>query len=371
MSTLTEKPVDVVVLLGSHWSDLEHITTRWHQVIRRWAQRADLGSLHVVDFPRLRPGTARFERQPSWLPDVTAWHCRVPVLRRQLVLDGIGWHRGARALREVLPASPDRRRVVVATTPVWAPMLPAVRGYARVGFDAYDDWRALPAVSNIAARVTAGYDVARAADAVTFGSPQLAARLSADMGLHGVVIGNGVDVDAFRSPRVTPATVPTDPFAVYVGTVQERVDLDLLVATSTVMPTVVAGPIEAPVRHRLEEDGVVCLGAVPPGQVPGLLSRATVGLVPHVVDALTTSMDPLKVYEYRAAGLPVVATAVAGSDVDGVDVVTDTTTWTDAVRKAAAHGRITPTWLPDWDDIAAELFRIHIGTQTLAVTHEH
>jgi hypothetical protein len=81
-------------------------------------------------------------------------------------------------------------------------------------------------------------------------------------------------------------------------------------------------------------------------------------------------MDPLKVYEYRAAGLPVISTPVAGSDLDGVHVVTDPTQWADVIRRAVAGGRIAPTSPRDWDDVATELFRIHVGTQTLAVTHE-
>lgn len=368
MSTLTDKPADVVVLLGSLWADLEHVTTRWHQVARRWAQRSDVGSLHVVDFPRLRPGAARLERQDSWLPTVTAWRCQVPVLRRQLTLDGVGWQLAARALRDTLPTSGDRRRVVVATTPVWAPLLPAIRGGARVGFDAYDDWRALPAVRTIAARIGAGYASAQVADAITIGSPELAQRLASDVGLTGTVVRNGVDVNAFRSPGPAPENLPVRNFAVYVGMVQERVDLDLLIATTGAMPTVVAGPLDDRARERLEEAGVICLGAVSPALVPGLLQRAAVGIVPHVVDALTLSMDPLKVYEYRAAGLPVVSTPVAGSDLDGVHVVADPSTWADAVRQAAATGRRAATSLRDWDEVATELFELHVGTQTLAVT---
>lgn len=369
MPTLTDKPVDLVVLLGSRWADLERVTTRWHQIVRRWAGRDDVAAVHVVDFPRLRPGRARLEAQASWLPGVSAWQCRVPTLRRHRVLDRVGWPLAGRALLDTLTAA-DRQAVVVATTPVWAPVLSTIRHRARVGFDAYDDWRALPAVQAIADRLTAGYASARVADAITIGSPQLAARLSADFGVTGAVVRNGVDIAAFQSQGAAPAGLPAEPFAVYVGMVQERVDLDLLAATTSALPTVVAGPSSPAVRDRLEAAGVICLGAVAPALVPGLLQRAAVGIVPHVVDALTMSMDPLKVYEYRAAGLPVVSTSVAGSEVDGVHVVHDGDHWADAVRRSAALGRVVATGLRDWDEIATEMFRIHTGTQTLAVTHE-
>jgi glycosyltransferase involved in cell wall biosynthesis len=35
-------------------------------------------------------------------------------------------------------------------------------------------------------------------------------------------------------------------------------------------------------------------------------------VVPHVVNAFTDSLDPIKVYEYLAAGRPIVSTPVAG-----------------------------------------------------------
>ncbi len=43
-------------------------------------------------------------------------------------------------------------------------------------------------------------------------------------------------------------------------------------------------------------------------QLPQLLRGADVGLIPYVRSELTDSIFPMKVYEYLAAGLPVVAT---------------------------------------------------------------
>jgi hypothetical protein len=86
--------------------------------------------------------------------------------------------------------------------------------------------------------------------------------------------------------------------------------------------------------------------------------------VPHVVDALTLSMDPLKIYEYRAAGLPVVATRVAGSDLNGVWVVDQHDDWTATVARTAVRGRSLPAAVRDWADVAGELFAVHAGAVT-------
>ena len=46
--------------------------------------------------------------------------------------------------------------------------------------------------------------------------------------------------------------------------------------------------------------------------MPAYLQHAAALVVPHVVDGFTDSLDPLKLYEYRAVGRPVLATPVAG-----------------------------------------------------------
>ncbi len=54
------------------------------------------------------------------------------------------------------------------------------------------------------------------------------------------------------------------------------------------------------------------VGAVHRDLVPGYLQHADVLVVPHLVTPFTDSLDPIKLYEYRAVGRPVVATPVAG-----------------------------------------------------------
>src|SRR5262249_1960842 len=50
------------------------------------------------------------------------------------------------------------------------------------------------------------------------------------------------------------------------------------------------------------------LGPRPYGELPAYLRASDAGIVPFVVNDLTHAIHPLKVYEYLAAGLPVVAT---------------------------------------------------------------
>jgi glycosyltransferase involved in cell wall biosynthesis len=59
-------------------------------------------------------------------------------------------------------------------------------------------------------------------------------------------------------------------------------------------------------------DNVTLLGARPHDEIPGYLAAAHIGVAPFDIDAhaplsLTFYWSPLKVFEYMAAGLPVVA----------------------------------------------------------------
>ncbi|MFM9726349.1 glycosyltransferase, partial [Streptomyces scabiei] len=66
------------------------------------------------------------------------------------------------------------------------------------------------------------------------------------------------------------------------------------------------------------EVNVDLMGPRPYRDVPAYICNADVLIVPHRVDGFTESLDPIKLYEYRAAGRPVVSTRVAGfRDEDG------------------------------------------------------
>jgi glycosyltransferase involved in cell wall biosynthesis len=72
-------------------------------------------------------------------------------------------------------------------------------------------------------------------------------------------------------------------------------------------------------RDRLEAVGAAVTGRVPHDQVPALLAQAQIGLAAYPADA-PIYFSPLKLFEYLAAGLAVIA-----SDLPGIrDVVGDT-----------------------------------------------
>lgn len=188
-------------------------------------------------------------------------------------------------------------------------------------FDAIDDWAVHPQKQSMIGSVRAGYARVRAqADVVFAVSQDLAAQLE---GGKGVVSWqpNGVDASRFAEPRECPAQLRDLPRPVvgYVGTIQQRVDPQLIEASASAIPggsVVLVGPVQTPDRfsHVDRLPNVHFVGACEASDVPAFVQHFDVCIVPHVDDAFTRSMDPLKIYEYLAAGKPVVAAGVARMD---------------------------------------------------------
>ncbi|YAL82447.1 glycosyltransferase family 4 protein [Dermacoccaceae bacterium W4C1] len=128
------------------------------------------------------------------------------------------------------------------------------------------------------------------------------------------VCPNGVNVDRIR-PAV--AADPGEPVVVFVGTLKPWHGTDVLLEAAALarrpwrVRIVGDGPQALALRQRAWRLGldVDFRGAVPPEQVPLHLDGATVAVAPYP-DGQDQYFSPLKVLEYAAAGLPVVASRV-------------------------------------------------------------
>ncbi|WP_407316542.1 glycosyltransferase [Isoptericola halotolerans] len=192
-------------------------------------------------------------------------------------------------------------------------------------YDVTDDWTAAERTPAERARLDADEALLlERCAAVTVCSPDLfrtkgKRRRRAGAG-DVTLLTNAVDVDRYRAPARRPPDLPAGPVALYLGTVHpDRFDVPLLTRTVQALAgratAVVVGPVvdvSEQDRELLRDAGVVLLGARPWTDVPAYLQHATVLLVPHLVNDFTASLDPLKLYEYRAVGRPVVSTPVAG-----------------------------------------------------------
>ena len=196
-------------------------------------------------------------------------------------------------------------------------------------YDVTDDWLLAPRGPAEHARLAAAEAVLLDACAeVVVCSPALARSKGAARPV--TLVTNGVDVARYRRPRPRPDDLPAGPVALYLGTVHpDRFDVGLALrtarATAGAGTLVLAGPVvdlDRSATAALEQAGVRLLGARHRDDVPAYLQHADVLVVPHVVSPFTESLDPIKLYEYRAVGRPVVSTPVAGfRDAAGPGVV--------------------------------------------------
>ena len=154
------------------------------------------------------------------------------------------------------------------------------------------------------------------ADVVTASAAQLQRRNSGTAGVP-LLVPNGVDVARFANPRRPPADLPVPSGARigYHGAIAPWLDFALIEAIAVARPAdqiVMVGPVldgaADQVRVLERHDNVWLLGERPPDEIASYVQAFDVGLVPFVVNQMTEAVSPLKMYEYLAAGLPVVAT---------------------------------------------------------------
>ena len=105
----------------------------------------------------------------------------------------------------------------------------------------------------------------------------------------------------------------------YTGTIHpDRVDVALVEAIAKCLPqgtVALVGPnlLPAVEQERLAQCGnVVLTGPVPYQQVPEYMRAFDISITPHRRTPFTESLNPIKLWEYLAAGKPIVSTDVAG-----------------------------------------------------------
>ena len=130
------------------------------------------------------------------------------------------------------------------------------------------------------------------------------------------VIPNGVVLEDFLGRGQSHRPRRGSPVAGYVGALGPWFDADAIARAARSLPEWrfrLAGRVEdEAVRALARLPNVALVGEIPYASVPDFLSRVDVALVPFRDTALTRAVDAVKMYEYLAAGLPVVARELPG-----------------------------------------------------------
>ncbi|NMO97554.1 glycosyltransferase [Paenibacillus lemnae] len=132
--------------------------------------------------------------------------------------------------------------------------------------------------------------------------------------LPSLILENGVEYEHFAAPAEEPeelSAIP-GPRAIYIGAIDDRLDLDALRRLAEAKPelsVVIIGPVQESVTRFFKDlSNVYLLGAKPYSAVPAFLQHCDVALLPLSDHPANAGRSPMKLYEYMAAGLPAVVT---------------------------------------------------------------
>jgi glycosyltransferase involved in cell wall biosynthesis len=160
-------------------------------------------------------------------------------------------------------------------------------------------------------------EMIRDASFVVCTSEELEAQIRLAGGDPILRIGNGVEWERFaeswKLPEPLALTAIPVPRVIYTGSVAEWFDFDLLYETARLIPEmsfVIVGPLRPALEKRKKQapENIHFQGAKPYLELPAWLGHSDLAIIPFQCIPLTRAVDPVKLHEYSAAGLAVVAT---------------------------------------------------------------
>lgn len=238
-------------------------------------------------------------------------------------------------------------RPVLWITPEYGVSLLSSVSHSVSVYDITDDWTTAGITTSHRDRIVRDDDLMlRRADIVFAVSESLRdSKRQLRQDIH--LMPNGARIDLYEQPPAPPPS-PLDsvkrPIVGYAGTVHpDRVDVSLIKKVAALgageFSLVFVGPCLLPRADILALESfpnILFIPAQPMEILPSFISNFDVCAIPHLLTAFTHSLDPIKVYEYLAAGRPIVSTPVKGimGLCEYIDIAEDAEGFYSAIKNA-------------------------------------
>jgi len=294
----------------------ESFAQRPHKFVEWFHGRAGASVLWVDPYPTRFPnwGDLRRSRQsnqssgrPSWLT-VLKLSGLLPIepLPGSGLVNGRLWQRHLNLIDDF--ARNSKTLLAIGKPSAFALELLKISHHCPSLYDAMDDFPAFYSGLSRLALARREHQIVQRVNVIWASSSELKslwARFHNDVRL----VHNGLDLSAVHAVDQTPKSFDRKIFG-YVGTIASWFDWEWVRALAEIRPhdeIRLIGPVFEPPVGKLPSN-IKLLPACDHTAALKAMTRFHVGLIPFKNNGLTASVDPIKYYEYRALGLPVIST---------------------------------------------------------------
>lgn len=334
--------MNIIMFNMSTFYDWDHgIVNRNHYILEELARSSEVGKIIAVDFlpMTLKKAAKHYFRNilgqvkdhEMIFGDLTsACYRRTDKIWVYSTIDSVfSFKTVAKELRKIQKKLNLYNVVYWSYNPLFTKFANELNGN-RFVFDAVDNWAAHPSYTKLLSKnkIMANYKkISDKADLIFTVSEELLDFYKEFGRTKNVYwVPNGVDYAHYNNEQLLARPNALSDIGKkvigYMGTIQERIDLDLVANIAKANPdkiVAMCGPVWPSVEKDVEKklkglENIILPGRIAYDDAPSWISRFDVGIIPHKIDDFIKSTNPMKMYEYLACGKPVVSTPGAGID---------------------------------------------------------
>jgi hypothetical protein len=266
----------------------------------------------LADFQRMKglrrgtPGLSVSSGVPAWLTVLYPRAMPIEPLPGISLLNRVLWKGVMHAIDQFIARG--QCQIAIAKPSALALQLLSRHSDVSSLFDAMDDFPAFHSGLSRRAMEKREQEIASCVTQILVSSSALADRFGAHKSKLTLAL-NACAIETLPPPRLL-AQIRVQPVLGYVGTIGHWFDWRLVFALAEAHPSLsirLIGPMYAGPPGPLPPN-IELLPACSHTAAIQAMQEFSVGLIPFKLNDLTASVDPIKYYEYRALGLPVLST---------------------------------------------------------------